>query len=401
MNNSLRRIYLDNAATSFPKAPGVAAAMSNYINNIGSNVNRGLYPEALAAEETVLNTRELLSEFFHALKPENIVFTKNITESLNLLILGIFKPGDHVLVSSMEHNAIIRPLNHFTRNNPGFSYSSLPCTINGSLDLDYELPLQQAVDQLMLKYLTSQTKAVIMTHASNVCGTIMPLKEIGTFCHQHNLLFIVDSAQTAGHLEIDVQALGIHALGFTGHKGLLGPQGIGGIVLDDSLIPLFNPVIVGGTGSHSEDPFQPEYLPDKYEAGTPNLPGIYGLHASLTYLKTISLKAIREKEIQLALKLIENLHKADSIKILGSTNHDERTAVVALDFINMDNSLISYKLEKDFGLINRCGLHCSPDAHKSIGTYPRGAVRLSFSHFNTLEEVNYATEAILSLLSCS
>lgn len=398
MSNSLRRIYLDNAATSFPKAPGVAEAMANYINNIGSNVNRGRYHEALAAEETLLHTRELLCELFHASKPENIVFTKNITESLNLLVLGIFKPADHVLVSSMEHNAVIRPLNHFALNNPGFSYSTLPCNINGCLDLDYKLPLQEAVDKLMLKYLTPQTKAVIITHASNVCGTIMPLKEIGTFCRAHNLLFIVDSAQTAGHFEINVHDLGIHALGFTGHKGLLGPQGIGGIVLADALIPLFNPVIVGGTGSHSEDPFQPEFLPDKYEAGTPNLPGIYGLHTSLTYLKAIGFGTIRKNEIQLASKFIEKFHKTDSVKILGCSNSEERAAVVALDFVNMDNSIISYRLEKDFGLINRCGLHCSPAAHITLGTYPRGAVRFSFSHFNTIDEVNYAAESILSLL---
>ncbi|ADY57620.1 cysteine desulfurase family protein [Syntrophobotulus glycolicus DSM 8271] len=396
-----QRVYLNNAATSFPKAPGVAEAVAGYITDIGSNIHRGQYKEALAAEETVLETRELLCALFHAPKPENVVFHKNITESLNLLILGIFKPGDHVLISSMEHNAIIRPLNHFTRNNPGFSYSVLPCTADGSLSLDGKLPLQEAVDQFMLKFLRPNTKAVMITHASNVCGTIFPLKEIGAFCQRHHLLFIVDSAQTAGHLEIDMQETGIHALGFTGHKGLLGPQGIGGIVLADQIIPLFQPVIVGGSGSHSENPYQPNDMPDKYEAGTPNLPGIYGLHASLNYIRTTGLQTIRDKEMKLTSKLIDNLQNAKGLKLIGSPDLDQRTAVLSFDFIGKDNALISYKLEKDYGLINRCGLHCSPLAHQTLGTFPRGAVRLSLSCFNTLEEIDYASKAILSVCRSS
>lgn len=376
--------YFDNAATSFPKPLSVARSVSNYIMNIGCNVNRGAYGNAYEAEETVLETRELIAELFHYDKYKNVVFTRNITESLNVLIKGLLKKGDHVIVSSMEHNAVMRPLT--TMVGKGVELTRVPCSIEGELILD---KLSECIKE--------NTKAVIMTQASNVCGTIMPLKEVGEFCYKNNLIFIIDSAQSAGFIDIDINKLHADAIAFTGHKGLLGPQGIGGFIISDKLIPLVCPLIEGGTGSLSEKEFQPEYMPDKYEAGTMNVPGIFGLNASLKYIKNLGLNAICEKEMELTQKFIEEVKNMKSVRITGSEDIAKRTAVVSLDFTSKDNSEASFILSNEFNIYTRCGLHCAPSAHKTIGTFPQGTVRFSFGHMNTLKEIDYAVNAINSI----
>ncbi|MBQ7786504.1 MAG: aminotransferase class V-fold PLP-dependent enzyme, partial [Clostridia bacterium] len=254
-------IYLDHAATSFPKPIEVSQAVYRYMTENGCNISRGGYNRAYALEEIVLETRERLCTLFRGDDCRNVVFTRNVTEGLNLLIKGYLKTGDHVLVSSMEHNAVMRPLAQL--KDLGISFTRIPCTDDGALILsEMEACLQK------------NTKAVIMTHASNACGTMMPLAEVGAFCKEHHLKFFVDSAQTAGVFPIDMKSMSISAVAFTGHKGLLGPQGIGGVVFQSGLEREIDPLIAGGTGSISHTEEIPQFMPDRFEAGTPNLPGI-------------------------------------------------------------------------------------------------------------------------------
>lgn len=255
----MKNIYLDNGATSFPKPKCVGESILNYIDNLGTSVNRGAYETAYSVANTVFETRELICDLFNFDQPENVIFTKNITESLNVLIKGLLKSGDHVVVSSMEHNAVMRPLNSLNIN-----ISKVKCNKFGDLDMkDFKLQLKE------------NTRAVIMTHASNVCGTILNLEEVGRICQEKNIIFIIDTAQTAGFLDIDYKKLGADAITFTGHKSLLGPQGIGGFIINDKLVKIIPSLIAGGTGSLSEEEIQPNYMPDKYEAGTPNVLGIF------------------------------------------------------------------------------------------------------------------------------
>ena len=377
----MKRVYLDNAATSYPKAPGVGAAVQDFIDNVGSSVKRGVYKSALSVEETIFETREQLCLLFNSSKSDHVVFTMNITQSLNYLIKGLLQPGNHCIVSSMEHNAVMRPLSHLQKS--GVSFDRVACDSFGRMN-----------PQDILKHIRSTTKAVIMTHASNVCGTVLPLEEVGKICKEKGLLFIIDAAQSAGVLDIDYKALNADAIAFTGHKGLLGPQGIGGFVVSDKLVALLEPLICGGTGSDSEFEEQPEYMPDKFEGGTPNIPGIIGLHHALKYLEKTGIDNIKDTEIILTKQFLEGVLNIDNLKIIGKKGIIDRTAVVSLDFKNMDNAEISYLLDRDFGIMTRCGLHCAPSAHKTLGTFPQGTVRFSFSHYNTAEEVSYTIDAI-------
>ena len=378
-------VYLDNGATSFPKAPGVAQSISNYILNVGTNVNRGAYSASYKAENTLYETRELICELFNFEKAENVIFTKNITESLNFLIKGLLKDGDHVVVSSMEHNAVMRPLNALGNK---IEYTKAKCNNLGDLDIeDFENSLK------------SNTKAVVMTHASNVCGTILDLEKVGNICKEKGIYFIIDSAQTAGFLDIDFTKLHADALGFTGHKSLLGPQGIGGFIVNDSLASEMDTFIEGGTGSLSDTEVQPSYMPDKFEAGTLNIPGIYGLNASLKYLLKEGLRSVREKELELLDKFMQGIYNIENIEIIGKKNIDKRTGILSLDFTDKDNGIISHVLSKDFGIMTRCGMHCAPSAHKTLGTFPRGTVRFGLSHFNTLEEIEYTLNSINRVLN--
>lgn len=381
----MRKIYLDNGATSFPKAPDVANAISNYITNIGCNINRGAYFDALEAEDTVFETRELLCDLFNFNKCENVIFTPSITYSLNMILKGMLKNKDHIIISSMEHNAVMRPLSSL--ENDGVTFSKVQCNSLGYL---------KAVD--IENAITPNTKAVVITHASNVCGSILPLKDIGSICKKHNLIFIVDSAQSAGTLNIDMMDLNIDVLCFTGHKGLLGPQGIGGFLIKESIVPLVKPIIEGGTGSLSELEVQPTYMPDKFESGTSNIPGIFGLNASLKYLNKIGVNYIYEKELELTKTFIEGIKNIDANLLVGSDSTDNRTAVVSLDFKELDNGIICHRLNKEYGISTRSGLHCAPSAHKTLGTFPDGTVRFSFGHFNTVEDIKYTLNAINNIL---
>ena len=394
----MQQIYLDNASTTFPKPPEVAEAVYEYMTGVGSNIGRGGYASAYAAEEAVFNMRQLLCDFFGGEDAKNVVFTKNVTEALNVIIRGLLEKGEHVLVSAMEHNAVMRPLQLLGREleageeapADAISFSRIPCDSEGNLELE---ALPRLVQQ--------RTKAVIMTHASNVCGTLLPIDKVGDFCKQRGLLFIVDSAQSAGVFPINMQQLHIDALAFTGHKGLLGPQGIGGFVLREHMVTKLAPLIVGGTGSLSHTEKTPRFMPDKFEAGTLNLPGIMGLAAGVSWLKERGLASIRAHELALTEQLLaglQGLEQQGLLRIVGRKDLKQRTSVVSIAGTQLDIAMLAHKLNAEYGIATRVGLHCAPNAHKTLGTYPTGTLRFSMGWHNTEAEIATALNAFKEVL---
>ena len=385
----MNRIYLDQASTSFPKAPGVAQAMMDYLTMNGVNVNRGCYSSAYSAEEVIYETRQLLAELFHFSKCKNVIFTPNVTTSLNFILKGFLKPGDHILVSAMEHNAVMRPVVQLA--SLGISFARIPCRTDGSMILE-------KVEELI----RPETKAIVTLHASNVCGTRMPLDALGEICQRHQLYFVVDSAQTAGIVPINMDKMHIDALAFTGHKGLRGPQGTGGFLVSQELAEQMEPLISGGTGSVSHTEEIPDFMPDRFESGTPNLPGIYGLHEALLYLKTHSLQAINEKELSLTGYFLEQLQALDDtgrhIRIIGKKDLTDRNAVVSIQTPEIDMSQVAWQLDNEYGVLTRVGLHCAPNAHKTLGTYPAGTIRFSFGPENTKNELDFAIQGLKKIL---
>ena len=374
-------IYLDNASTSFPKAPTVATAMSDYITNRGININRGSYALAYDVEDIIYTTRQRLNTLFNGHDSSHVIFTQNVTMSLNIVIKGLLKAGDHVLVSSMEHNAVMRPLTQLLDKD--ITFDTIPCDSTGYIQMESIEPL-----------IRPNTVALIINHASNVCGTIQPLESIGPICKAHNLQFIVDAAQTAGVIPIDVKACHIDALCFTGHKGLLGPQGIGGIILTKEMAQTLVPLIAGGTGSFSHLETMPTHMPDAFEAGTLNLPGIIGLNEGLSYIESQRMENIHNHELALTQAFLEGLQSIDVVNIIGKQDIQDRTAVVSITIDGMDPASIAYELESNYHIMTRVGLHCAPRAHQTLGTYPEGTVRFSFGYANTHEDVESALSAL-------
>lgn len=385
----MKKIYLDQASTSYPKALGVAEAVFRYMTELGTNINRGCYENAYTAEEVVYETRELLCELFHFKPCRNVILTGNITMSLNMILKGFLKPGDHVLVSSMEHNAVMRPLVQLQKT--GVAFDRILCGKDGSMQVD-------AVE----KMIRPNTRAIVTLHASNVCGTMMPLETLGEICRRHNLFFIVDCAQTAGVVDIDMEKLQIDALAFTGHKGLRGPQGTGGFLVREELAAQITPIISGGTGSISHTEEVPSFLPDRFEAGTPNLPGIFGLHEALKYLNSSQMEIIREKELYLTGYFLEKLkefdEKEERIRIIGKKDLKDRTAVVSIQTPGKELADVAYELDSAYGIMTRVGLHCAPNAHMTLETFPQGTIRFSFGAENTREEVDAAVCALKEIL---
>ena len=382
------QIYLDNGSTTFPKPAAVAGAMYRYLTESGSNVGRGAYDRAYAVEERVYETRELLCALFHGGDCRNVIFTKNVTESINVLLKGLLKSGDHVLVSSMEHNAVMRPLTQLTKL--GVTFSRVPCAPDGSLCLEALEGLARA-----------DTRAVVMTHASNVCGTVLPIAAVGDFCRRRGLLFLVDSAQSAGVLPIDMEAMHIDALAFTGHKGLLGPQGIGGFVLGERMLPLLEPLLSGGTGSLSHSEEVPDFLPDRFEPGTMNLPGILGLRAALLWLRETGMEQILRHELDLTERFLRGLAPLEAsgkLRVLGRWGREGRTGVVSIQTLTEDLAQAAFRLDRDFGIQTRVGLHCAPAAHRTLGTFPAGTIRFSFGWWNTEADADAAAAALGTIL---
>lgn len=378
-------IYLDNASTTFPKAPNVANAMANYITNYGININRGSYALAYDIEDIIYTTRQRLNTLFNGHDPSHVTFTQNVTMSLNMVIKGLLKAGDHVLVSSMEHNAVMRPLTQLLDKD--ITFDIIPCDKTGSVQLE-------SIEALI----RPNTVAMIINHASNVCGTIQPIESIGAICKTHNLHFIVDAAQTAGVIPIDVKACHINALCFTGHKGLLGPQGIGGIILTKEMAQTLTPLIAGGMGSFSHLETMPTHMPDAFEAGTLNLPGIIGLNEGLSYIESQGMENIHNHELALTKAFLEGLRSITGVNIIGKQDILDRTAVVSITIDGMEPASIAYELESTYHIMTRVGLHCAPRAHQTLGTYPEGTVRFSFGYANTYEDVDMALSALHTIL---
>lgn len=378
-------IYLDNASTTFPKPKAVPEAMYHYMTRSGSNINRGCYDRAYAVEELVYETRQMLCSLFGGEDCRNVAFTKNVTESFNVILKGLLKPGDHVLVSSMEHNAVMRPLVQLEKQ--GISFSRIPCRRDGSLILEEMAPLVK-----------KETRAVVMTHASNVCGTMMPYEQVGAFCRERGLLFIADTAQTAGVWPLDMERMKIDALAFTGHKGLLGPQGIGGFLLSEKLLPQMESLIAGGTGSISHTEVMPDFMPDRFEAGTMNLPGIVGLHAGLGWIRETGMEQIRSHELALTRQFLEGLKSMDPyekrLRVVGKKDTEGRTGVVSVQTVRRELAQTAYELDVQYGIMTRVGLHCAPSAHQTLGTFPTGTIRFSFGWWNTREEAALALQAL-------
>lgn len=384
----MERIYLDHACTSFPKPACVAEAVCRQLTENAVNVNRGSYAEAYDAESLVFDTRQKLCDLFNGADPSCVVFTKNITESLNFVIKGLLRPGDRVIVSSMEHNAVMRPLHQL--ESLGICFDRVPCAPDGSLD-----------PSDLKKYLKPETKAVVMLHASNVCGTVLPVEAIGAFAAENGLFFALDTAQTAGTLPIDMQQLHADALCFTGHKGLGGPQGIGGFILTPGAEKRIDPLISGGTGSISHTEDIPSFMPDRFEAGTMNLPGIAGLSAALDHLASPEPGSVLRHELALTERFLcglEPLEKAGMLSIVGKHTTEGRTGVVSVRTDRLGLSDLAYRLESEYGILTRVGLHCAPSAHKTLGTFPTGTVRFSFGLTNTEEEIDTAVSALRAIL---
>ena len=379
----MKTTYLDNAATSFPKPEGVSAAMKNYMDTIGATINRSVYGAAQDAGLTTLLLRESLKRFFHFPDPvTHVILTPGATAGLNMVIKGFLKPGDHCIVSSMEHNAVMRPMLQLA----GVEYDRIPANREGLIDpADVE------------KLIRPNTKLVIMAHGSNVCGAVQDAAAVGEICKAHGIAFALDVAQTAGHVDIDFEKWGLSALVAPGHKGLLGPAGIGVMLLADKFAKELDPLIAGGTGSASDSEYLPDYLPDRFESGTPNLPGIYGLAASMEFLQAEGLEKLHAHEMELTKRFLDGVAKIPGVAVCGPQGLENRVGVISLDFIGQDNAEVAYRLEVDHGILTRCGLHCAPSAHKSLDTFPRGTVRFSLGFASTEEDVDTAIAAIAAV----
>lgn len=377
-------VYLDNAATSYPKAPGVASAMADYVEKVGATINRSSYASAQEAGLVTLSLRERLCRLFNHPDPTHAVLTPGATAGLNMVIKGLLRPGDHCLVSSMEHNAVMRPLVQLERE--GVAFERIPCDAQGRLRLE-ALPG-------MIKL---NTRLVVMAHGSNVCGTVQDAEAVGKICRERGVPFALDAAQTAGHIEVDFELFGLSALVVPGHKGLLGPQGIGALLLDADFARRLTPLVAGGTGSVSDSEELPGWMPDRFESGTPNMPGVYGWEAALGWLENTGIETLENHEKTLSKRFLEGIYGLKNVKLYGATVPEGRTGVFSVGFLNCDNAEAAWRLEREFGILTRCGLHCAPSAHKTLGSFPEGSVRFSTGWANTEADIDAALSAIAAI----
>lgn len=375
-------IYLDSAATSWPKPAGVWQAMEHCIKSVGANPGRSGHQMAVQAGRLVDEARELLSLLFNITNPDRVIFTLNATESLNLAIKGLLKPGDHVVTSSMEHNSVTRPLHVLQEK--GVEVTKVVCSGDGSVKVkDIESALRQ------------NTAAIVITHASNVTGTLMPLAEIGQLAKRKGLRLIVDAAQTAGVFNLDVSFMNIHLLAFPGHKGLYGPTGTGGLYIAEGLELVT--LKEGGTGSMSHIPGQPGVLPERYESGTLNSVGISGLAAGVKFVRDEGTEKIRQYEMSLTSRFLKGAEKIKGLRIYGPAELYERAPVVAFSLEGKNSGQVGTVLDQQYNIACRAGLHCAPDAHKTLGTFENKLVRFSFSYFNKEEEVDFAIRSLAEI----
>jgi len=382
-------IYFDNAASGWPKPPAVLQAMTHFMEQVGANPGRSGHRLALEAARTVYEAREALATLLGVNDPLRIVFGLNATEGLNLALAGLLCPGDHVITSALEHTSVMRPLRAL--EGAGVEVSVVHCSPQGVLD-----PLAVEAE------VRPNTRLIALIHASNVVGTLLPLAAVGTIARRHDLLFLVDAAQTAGAYPIDVEAEAIDLLAFTGHKALLGPQGTGGLCIGPRVaLDELQPLLRGGTGSRSEFEEQPDFLPDRYESGTLNGVGLAGLAASVRYLLAERVARVREHELTLTRHLLAGLKRIPGLVVYGTGDAERQTATVSFNVEGLDSSEVGLRLDEDFQIMCRVGLHCSPAAHRTIGTFPGGTVRWSMGLFNTIAEVDAALGALETIARSS
>ncbi len=377
-------VYLDNAATSYPKPEKVYDAVLDHMKNFGANPGRSGHQLALQAGRGIFKTRELIAKLFNIENPMQVVFTCNATDSLNLAIKGVLKEGDHVITSSMEHNSVLRPIKSL--ESKGIENTIIQCDCEGFINTK---DIKNAIK--------SNTKMIALTHGSNVTGTIMPIKEVGKIAKEANVLFLVDGAQTGGIYDIDVNEMNIDLLALPGHKGLMGPQGTGFLYIRENLNVMH--FKEGGTGSKSEELTQPQMMPDRYESGTANAPGISGLGAGIEFILKEGLEKIRNHEKELTQYFIDELKKIEPVKIYGPKDAEKQGAVVSINIGSEDSSEIAYILDSAFNIAVRSGLHCAPLAHKTIGSFEQGTVRFGIGYFNTKEDIDKAIVAIKEICS--
>ncbi len=374
-------IYLDNAATTMHKPQCVIDAVVSAMQHMG-NSGRGAHDASLDASRTIFGARELISDLMNLGNPKQVAFTSNSTEALNTAILGLFGPGDHIISTVMEHNSVLRPL--YRLEAAGAEVSFVPCDEKGCLRAE-----------LFESYLKPNTRGIVCTHASNLTGNANDLEMIGAFCKAHGLLFVVDASQTAGVLPIDMKAMNIDVVCFTGHKGLYGPQGTGGLCVREGIS--VRPLKSGGSGVHTYLKEHPSEMPTALEAGTLNGHGIAGLYAALGFLRETGIDTIHQKELSLMRRFLDGVRDIPSIKLYGDFDTDYRAAVVSLNLGDYDSSEVSDELSYTYGISTRPGAHCAPLMHESMGTVDQGMVRFSFSWFNTEEEVDAAVRALKEL----
>lgn len=379
-------IYFDNAATSFPKPESVYKAVDYYLREIGASPGRGAYRRAAEAEKILYETRKLLGKLFNISDVQRIIFTANVTESLNLVLKGFLRPGDHVVTSAMEHNAVWRPLKVLEKE-IGLRIMVISCKNGFAPSPD---DIKAAV--------TTKTRLVSFIHASNVTGTLMPLKEIGKICRHKGVPFLVDAAQTAGAYPLDAVEDNISLLAFTGHKSLLAPTGTGGLYIAPDIE--LKPLKEGGTGADSIPENQPEKLPDRFEAGTINMAGISGLRAALDFILDNGLDRIRDYENELTAYALKKLNDIPGITIYGPQDADSRLPVISFNIKDIAAEEVAYVLDEVYEIMVRAGLHCSPQAHHTLGTLKGGTVRLSFGFFNTIEEIDSLCKALTQISAC-
>lgn len=372
-------IYLDNAATTYPKPDKVYDSIMDCMKNYCANPGRAGHKLAMRAAREIYDARENIAKLFNIDNPMNIVFTNNATDSLNLAIKGVVKTGDHIITTSMEHNSVIRPIKALEKH--GIKNTIVQCDKDGFLHIE---DLKKAINE--------NTKLIVTTHASNVVGTLLDIKKIGEVAKEHNILYLVDASQTAGVYDINVKNVNVDMIAAPGHKCLLGPQGTGILYIREGLN--VNILKEGGTGSKSEDLFQPELTPDKYEAGTHNTPGIVGLNEGVKFILEKGIDNIRIHEEELCKYMLEKLEEVPNIVIYGPKDSKKRAAVIAINIGNMDSGEITFLLDSEYQIATRSGIHCSPLAHQTLGTLEQGVVRFSLGYFNTKSEIDEAIKAL-------
>jgi cysteine desulfurase family protein len=371
-------IYFDNAATSWPKPAGVAEAMQYFLEQVGANPGRSAHRLSIESARIVFHARQAVAKLFNAKDPLRVVFGANVTEMLNLVLLGYLRNSDHVITSSMEHNSVMRPLRWLEKQ--GVEVTVIKCSQEGFIDPS---DIENAV--------RSNTRLIVLNHASNVIGSLQPISEVGYQARSHDLLFLIDAAQTAGAFPIDMSTGYIDLLAFTGHKSLGGPMGTGGLVIGERVkIDQLQPLKRGGTGSRSEFEDQPDFLPDRYESGTLNVVGLAGLAAGVDWVLTQGVDSIRKHEIELTRRLLDGLRAIKGITVYGGREASNQTATVSFNIDGVLPSEAGLRLDDEAGILCRVGLHCAPSAHKTVGTFPTGTVRFGLGFFNTETEIDIA-----------